>query len=306
MKEIYDIAIIGAGAAGCTAAIYSARRNLKTILFDMKSIGGLFREATIIENYPGFEKISGIELAMKFMNHVKTLPVKIIQSSVENIEKEKNLFEIRTEQGSFTAKSIIITSGLQPKGLGLENEKRFIGRGVSYCATCDAPLFQGKDVAVIGGGNSAFYYALHLSEICSKVYLINHEKKFIADEFIISKVEAKKNIGIKTPFLVSELKGNKFLEAIRIKNTGNSKEETIKISGIFIAIGQEPKLDYLKNLKPVLGEKGTLKIDQDFKTSIPGVFAAGDITGTAGQIVIAAGQGAKAAMNAAQHLKGEK
>jgi thioredoxin reductase (NADPH) len=303
MKEAYDLAIIGAGAAGCTAAIYSARRGLKTVLFDMKSIGGLFTEATVIENYPGFEKISGIELAMKFMNHVKTLPVTIIQGFVENIKKKNDLFEIKTEEDSFTAKSVMITSGLQPKGLGLENEKKFIGKGISYCATCDAPLFQGKDVAVVGGGNSAFYYALHLSEICNKVYLLNNKKEFVAEDFIVSKLKAKKNVEFKTPFCVSELKGNKFLESIKIKNHDNNKEEIIKVSGLFIAIGQAPRLDYLKDLKPALGEKGSIKIDQDFKTSIEGMFAAGDITGTAGQIVIAAGQGAKAAMNAAQYLK---
>jgi thioredoxin reductase (NADPH) len=303
MEGIYDIAIIGAGAAGCTAAIYSARRNLKTLLLDSRAVGGLYTEATVIENYPGFEKISGLDLAQKFHKQVQTLPVKFIQSSVESMKSKKDLFEIKTDKETFTSKAVIVTSGLQPRNLGLDSEKKFIGKGISYCATCDAPLFQGKEVAVVGGGNSAFYYALHLSEICNKVYIINIKKEFVADAFIVSKVKAQKNVEFKTPFSVAELKGNKFLESIKLKSTESSKEEILKVSGLFIAIGQEPRLDFLKDLKPVLGEKGSLKIDENFKTSVPGMFAAGDVTGTAGQIIIAAGQGAKAALNAAQYLK---
>jgi thioredoxin-disulfide reductase len=302
MKEIYDIIIVGAGPAGCTAAIYSARRNLKTLLIETKAIGGLFIDAGIIENYPGFEKISGIELAEKFQKQIKALPIKLVFDHVFSVKKKDDLFEIKTGKDTLSAKSVIIASGVQYKELDLKDEKKFVGRGISYCATCDAPLFQGKDVAVVGGGNSAFHYALYLSEICSKVYLIHKNKEFNAEEVLVSRLKSKNNVIFKNSFEVKELQGNKFLEAIKIKNPENG-EEKLNVSGLFIAIGQEPKLDFIKDLKLELDEKGYIKVDEKFQTNIQGVFSAGDVTGTAGQIIIACGQGAKAALSASSYLK---
>ena len=297
----FDIAIIGAGPAGCTAAIYSARRNLKTLLIEEKALGGMFIDAGIIENYPGFERISGVELAEKFRNQIKKLPIELIYEKVSEINKKGNSFEIKTDKKTFNSKSIIIAAGTRYKELEIKDEKKFIGRGIYYCATCDGPLFQKKDVAVIGSGNSAMHYALYLSEICSKVYLINKGDSFKADDLLLKKLKACKNVIFKTCAVVSELQGNKMLELIKVQCNG--KEETLKISGLFIAIGQEPKLGFIKNLKIDLDERGYIKIDNKFQTSVQGIFSAGDVTGTAGQVIVAAGQGAKAAMNASSYLK---
>jgi thioredoxin-disulfide reductase len=299
----YDLAVIGAGAAGCAAAIYSSRRNLKTLLLELKGVGGLFLDASWIENYPGFERISGVELAEKFKNQVKKLPIDLVLGEVQNIKKNKEGFEIKTEKESFSAKSVIIAAGTRPKELGLKDEKRFSGLGVSYCATCDGPIFRGKEVAVVGGGNSAVQYALFLSEICSKVYLIHREKEFQAEDIVLEKVKSQKNVEVKNPYEITELFGEKLLEGIKIKNFETGKEETLKVSGVFVTIGHETKLDFLKDLKVELGEKNTIKINEKMETNVPGLFAAGDVTGTAGQIVIACGQGAKAALNAASYLK---
>ena len=303
-EGLYDVAIIGAGAAGCSAAIYSARRNLKTLLLELKGIGGLFLNATWIENYPGFEKISGVELAEKFKNQVKKLPIDLVLGEVQGITRNKEgLFEIKTVRENFSAKTVIIAAGTRPKGLELKDEKRFSGLGVSYCATCDGPLFRGKEVAVVGGGNSAIQYALFLSEICSKVYLIHREKMFKAENIVLEKVKSQKNVEIKTPYNITELFGKKLLEGIKIKNSETEKEETLKVSGVFVTIGYETNLKFLKDLGVELGEKNTIKVNDKMETNISGLFVAGDVTGTAGQIVIACGQGAKAALNAASYLR---
>ncbi|MCX6742173.1 MAG: FAD-dependent oxidoreductase [Candidatus Pacearchaeota archaeon] len=299
----YDIVIVGAGAAGCAAAIYSSRRNLKTLLLELKGVGGLFLDASWIENYPGFERISGVELAEKFKSQVKKLPIDLVLGEVQSIKKNEEGFEIKTTKENFSAKSVVVAAGTRPKELGLKDEKRFSGLGVSYCATCDGPLFRGKEVAVVGGGNSAIQYTLFLSEICSKVYLINREKEFNAEDIVLEKVKSQKNVEIKTLYNITELFGKKFLEGIKIKNSENGKEGTLEVSGVFVTIGHETKLDFLKDLKVELGEKNTIKINEKMETNVPGLFAAGDVTGTAGQIIIACGQGAKAALNAASYLK---
>ncbi len=300
--ETYDIIIIGAGPAGCTAAIYSARRNLKTLLIEGKTVGGLFIDAGTIENYPGFEKITGVELAQKFEKQLKKLSVNLVYEQVGDIKKKSNLFEIKTDKSTFSSKSLIITSGTRYREIELKEEKKFVGKGVSYCATCDGPLFQGRDVAVIGGGNSAMHYALFLAEICSKVYVI-HRSEFRADKILLEKLRKMKNVEFKQPYTVTALIGEKMLSSIKIKDSESNKEETLGVSGVFISIGQDPNTSFLKNLGLKLDPQTYINVDQKMQTNVPGVFAAGDVTGTAGQVVIACGQGAKAAMNAASYLK---
>jgi thioredoxin-disulfide reductase len=275
---------------------------LKTLLIEGKAIGGLFIDAGTIENYPGFEKITGVELAQKFEKQLKKLPVNLIYEQVEDIKKKGNLFEIKTNKSTFSSKSLIITSGTRYREIELKDEKKFVGKGISYCATCDAPLFQGKDVAVIGGGNSAMHYALFLAEICSKVYVI-HRSEFRADPILLEKLRKMKNVEFKQPHVVAELIGEKMLNSIKITNSKSNREEILKVSGIFISIGQDPNTSFLKSLDLKLNQGNYIDVDQNMQTTLPGVFAAGDVTGTAGQVVIACGQGAKAAMNAASYLK---
>ena len=275
---------------------------MKTLLIEGKTVGGLFIDAGTIENYPGFEKITGVELAQKFEKQLKKLSVNLVYEQVGDIKKKSNLFEIKTDKSTFSSKSLIITSGTRYREIELKEEKKFVGKGVSYCATCDGPLFQGRDVAVIGGGNSAMHYALFLAEICSKVYVI-HRSEFRADKILLEKLRKMKNVEFKQPYTVTALIGEKMLSSIKIKDSESNKEETLGVSGVFISIGQDPNTSFLKNLGLKLDPQTYINVDQKMQTNVPGVFAAGDVTGTAGQVVIACGQGAKAAMNAASYLK---
>jgi len=298
--KTYEVIIIGAGPAGCTAAIYSARRGLKTLLIESKEVGGSLLYGATIENYPGFESINGIELAEKIKDHVKKFDVEILTEEVQEIREIKEIFEIHCLKNKFSSKSLIVCQGVKPKQLNIKDESRFIGKGISYCATCDGPLFKGKDVAVIGGGNSAFHYALFLSEICSKVYII-HRSEFRADKVLIDKLKKMKNVEFKQPYEILELQGEKMLNSIKIKS--KDKIEELKISGIFVSIGQDPNTGFLKNLDLKLTTEGYINVDQKMNTNIPGFFAAGDITGIGKQIVIACGQGALAALSAENYLK---
>lgn len=300
--KTYDVIIIGAGPAGCTSAIYAARRGLKTLLIESKEVGGALLYGSTIENYPGFESINGLELAEKMKHHVKKFNVEILTEEVQDIKKTKEGFEISCSKNKFFSKTVIVAQGVKPRALNIKDENKFIGKGLSYCATCDGPLFQKKDVAVIGGGNSAFHYALFLSEICSKVYVI-HRSEFRADKILLEKLKKMKNVELKQPYEVLELKGEKMLNSIIIKSNKEEKTEELKISGLFVSIGQDPNTGFLKNLDLKLTTEGYVNVDQKMNTNIPGFFAAGDITGIGKQIIIAAGQGALAALSAEAYLK---
>ncbi|MCW1300856.1 MAG: thioredoxin-disulfide reductase [Candidatus Nanoarchaeia archaeon] len=300
----YDTIIIGGGAAGCTAAIYSARRNLKTLLIEEKAIGGLLLLATTIENYPGFESISGFELASRLEKQVKNLPVEIVIDKVVEVRKEEEVFLVFTSSGKmFEGKSVIIASGVTHKELGISGEEKFVGKGISYCATCDAPLFKGKTVAVVGGGNSAFHYALLLAELCSKVYLIHRRKEFRAEEVLVERLRRFRNVEFKVPYLIVELYGEKFLSGIKIRNVESGEDEKLKLDGLFIAIGQVPNIGFLSKLNVQLDENNFIKVDERMRTNITGLFAAGDVTGIAQQLVVACAQGAIAAISASKFLK---
>jgi len=298
--KTYEVIIIGAGPAGCTSAIYAARRGLKTLLIESKEVGGALLYGSTIENYPGFESIGGIELAEKFKNHVKKFNVEILTEEVKDIKTLKEGFEVTCLKNKFLSKSVIVAQGVKPRQLNIKDENKFVGKGLSYCATCDGPLFQKKDVAVIGGGNSAFHYALFLAEICPKVYIL-HRSEFRADKVLLEKLKKMKNVEFKQPYEIVELTGEKMLNSIKIKS--KDKIEELKVSGVFVSIGQDPNTGFLKNLDLKLTTEGYINVDPKMNTNVPGLFAAGDITGIGKQIIIAAGQGALAALSAENYLK---
>ncbi|MEM5882830.1 MAG: FAD-dependent oxidoreductase [Candidatus Aenigmatarchaeota archaeon] len=307
---MYDVIIIGGAAAGLTAGIYAARRKLKTLILT-KDIGGQASLAFQVENYPGFLKISGLELMQKFYQQAINSGAEIIFEEVLEIKEKGNNYLVKTAGKEYESKAVILAFGKTPRSLNVPGEKEFIGKGVSYCAVCDLPLFKGKTIAVIGGGNSALDAALNGSEIAKKVYLIHRRKEFRGFEELVEKVKEKKNIEFVLDSVVKEIKGKKFVEAIIVENVLTEEEREIKVDGVFVEIGFETKIDFVREL---------VKIDQNNQVMInkkcetfypnsdkirPGIFAAGDLTDSPfKQIITSAAEGAKAALQAYNYVKG--
>lgn len=296
----YDVIIVGAGPAGLTAGVYCARKGLKTLLVS-ENIGGQALESWAIENYMGYRMITGEDLMKKFEEQVRTLDVRLELDRVESVSVADGLFAVKTVAGTgLKGKSLILTEGKQPRRLGVEDEDKFLGRGLSICATCDGPLYKGKKVAVVGGANSAVQTALEMSTIASSVSLIvRHAIK--ADDIYHSRLEAAKNITVHLNTVITKLHGDQFLKQITIKPE-NSLEQTIDVDAVFIEVGWSPNTEILDGFVE-LNKNGEIVVDVDGKTSRPGVFAAGDVTSVRSkQIIIAAGAGAKAALEAYEYV----
>jgi len=302
---MYDLIIIGGGPAGITAGIYATRQKLNTLLI-AKGFGGQIARKTIdIENYPGFEKISGINLIQSLEKHLKRFTVNIEMDSVVKIEKKDNFFSVLTEKKSeFQAKTIIIASGVGSRLLKIPGEEEFIGRGVSFCSVCDGPLFSNKNVAIVGGGNAGFETAFFMSKVAQKVYLLESESEVTADlenQEMVKKVE---KIKIITNVSLKEIKGNKFVDSIIYHDKTLKEDNILNVDGVFIEIGFIPVTLFLDQNLVDFNEKQEIKINtQTNETKTPGLFAAGDVTNIRNkQIVIAAAEGAKAALSASQYL----
>jgi len=314
---MYDLIIIGGGPAGMAAAIYAARKKMNTLVLT-RDIGGQTLWSGEIDNYLGFQLMSGTELAEKFRAHIKRLDsenalydlevkegieVKEVRRAKYEVGDNKRAdgFEVETTAGEkYLARMSIIASGKIPRKLNIPGENEFLGRGVTYCATCDAPLFRGKDVAVIGGGNSALDAAIQLIKIASKTYLININSKLGGDAVMREQVEAKKDkVEILNAYQAAAIKGNKFVTSLEIKEISSGKIRSLAAQGVFIEIGSVPSTSFIKNMVK-LNEWGEIIIDsKNNATSCLGIYAAGDVTDVREkQIVIAAGEGAKAALGA--------
>jgi len=299
---MYDTIIIGAGAAGLTAGIYAARREMKTLIIG-KQVGGQIIWASTIENYPGFKSISSFELIQKMQEQVKSLGVAIKIEEVKSIEQKGSIFSVITDKEEYQGKTVIIALGLMPRCLKIPGEKELTGKGVSYCANCDGPLYRNKIVAVIGGGNAALDAAEVLSKIASKVYLINRSERFRGFEVLLSKIKQNNNIEMIPNSLPQEVVGAGRVEKINLVDTNDGTKKEIKIDGLFIEVGREAQTDLVANLVK-RNQDNKIIIDSDGQTSLPGVFAAGDVTqGDFNQIVIACGQGAIAALSAYRYLQ---
>ena len=302
---MYDVIIVGAGPAGLTAGIYTSRRNLKTLILS-KDLGGQVTTTPDIENYPGFETIEGFELMKKFEEQNKNFGVEIIYEEVVKIIPNKNTFIVKTTEKQYEGKTVILAFGKTPRSLSVPREKEFTGRGISYCATCDAPLFRSKIVAVIGGGNSALDAALLLSGITKKVYLIHRRDEFRGFETLVKEVKKKKNVELVLSHIVIEFKGNKVLKSMIIESKKTKERKELQVEGAFIEIGSEVKTDFIKGLVK-LNENNHIIINGNCETSHPGIFAAGDVTNTPfKQIVVAAGEGSKAGLNVYNYIHGIK
>lgn len=293
----YDVIIIGGGPAGLSAAIYSSRRGMKTLVAT-RDIGGQITKTSGIENYPGFEHVTGTELAMKFYTQAKKFGSEFIFDQIKSIDKQENGdFLVKTNRNSFIAESIILSFGKSPRELGVPGEEKFKGKGVSYCATCDAPFFKGKTVAIVGGGNSALDAALVSASLADKVYLI-HRSEFRGEEILIEKVKKAENITQVVPDEIIEIKGESKVDSIVLKDKGE-----LKVDGVIVEVGFTIDRSMIENLVKI-DEGGQVIIDRMQMTSVAGIFAAGDITETPfKQIVIAAGEGAKAALAAFDYVQ---
>lgn len=304
---MHDVMIIGAGAAGLTAAIYTTRKQLSTLIISA-DVGGQTNLTSGIENYPGFKELPGQELMMKFKDQAESFGAVIKSGRAVKVEQgQDGLFTAHLEDGSAeSARSVILAFGAWPRELGIPGEKKFLGRGVSTCATCDAPFFKKKTVAVIGGGNAAIEAVLELGAICERVHLVHRRSEFRADEVTVSKARGLKNASFHLDCVAVEIKGQKKVESLTVKDLKSGKEQDILLDGVFVEIGHVTDSSCVKGLVD-LAEGGEVKVDLRQNTSRPGVFAAGDATTTPyKQTVIAAGQGAIAALEAHRYLTGGK
>ena len=297
-KQIFDLIIVGGGPAGLASAIYSARYGLNILLIT-KEIGGLASTAYKICNYPGFNEISGFELMNKIFNQVSNLKVPIVYEEVLKIEKNKKLFLIKTYENEYLSKKVIFASGMARKKLGVKGEDEFYGKGVSYCATCDASFFKEKIVAVVGGSDAALTSAILLSEYASKVYIIYRKDKFYrAEKLWIKAVEENKKIESIFNEEILEIQGDNKVENLILKNKGE-----LKVDGVFIEIGSEPNLSVIQFLG-VKEDEGYIKTNKQQETNIKGFYAVGDVADcNLKQILTAASQGAIAAFSCFEELK---
>jgi len=301
MSEIkkYDVAIVGGAAAGLTAAIYTSRKALKTLVIT-KDIGGQASMAGVIENYPGFLMTDGPSLMLKFKEQAEKVETEFLYSEVVEIKKDGEIFIIKTNTDEIHCLAVILAFGLTPRDLGVPGESQLKGRGVAHCATCDGPLYKGKVVAVVGGGNSALEAVDYLARLASKVYLVHRQDKFRGDAILVQKMEELANLEKFLNAQIVEFKGDKKLEAMIVRAGEESKE--VAVDGVFLEIGYEAKTGFVKNLVE-MDERGQVKVNEKCETSTPGVFAAGDVTTLPyKQVVISAGAGAKAGISAYNYI----
>lgn len=300
---MYDVIIIGAGPAGMTAAIYTARRKLNTLVLS-KEVGGQMIYSADVENYTGFSMITGADLTLKFQEHMASLKEDLeVQLGVEVAKLDKNItsFVIEDTKGNvYYAKTVIIASGKLPRHLGVPGEKELFGKGVAICATCDGPLYREKNVAVVGGGNSAMDAICSLAKVAKQVYVINMSDDYTGEAIVKEKIIHLPNVKTYHSAQIVKISGKEHVEGMKVQTLGKPDED-LAVSGIFIEIGYEPSVNFVDLVEK--NEHNEIKVDKDLQTSVPGIFAAGDINDAWGeQIIIAAGEGAKAAMAVSNYL----
>lgn len=303
MKKIYDLVIIGAGPAGITAAVYAARKKMDSLVVT-KDIGGQASLSGDIQNYTGYQFITGPELAIKFEEHMRKFNFDIKENEeVKELISEKGAFLVKTDKDNYQAKTVIVASGKRSRELGVTGEREFRNKGLTYCATCDGPLFAERDVAVIGGGNSALDAVLQLTKIANKIYVINITDNLTGDGIMQEKIRADNKVSIFNNSQVKEIMGNSFVQAIKIEE--DKEEKVLDVQGIFVEIGLIPNSDFAPSLEK--NERKEIIVNQRNETNIPGIFAAGDVTNVPEkQIIIAAGEGAKAVLSTFRYLSTRK
>ena len=307
MGEVYDLAIVGGGPAGLTAYLYAARARLNTVLIEKLSPGGQVLVTDFVENYPGFpDGLPGWELMDRFVAHVKKLGLNQVRDEVTGLALEGELKRLLLASGkSLLSRAVIIATGAKPNQLGVPGEKELLGKGVSYCATCDGPFFRDQVVAVVGGGNTAVQEAIFLTKFARQVFLIHRRDKLRAQKILQERAFANEKITFVWDSVVTEILGREKVEAVKVKNRKTGEEKVLQVDGVFIFVGIKPQSDFVKGVLK-LDEGGFIITDAEMRTEVPGVFAAGDVRSKAcRQIVTAAGDGATAAYMAEHFLAGQ-
>lgn len=297
-SHVYELIIVGAGPGGITAAVYAARKKMDFIMLTT-NVGGQVAISSEIENYTGFQYITGEELTAKLQEHMERHKFDFRMEEVQKVEREGDLFRVRTDVGSYLSKTVIIATGRKPRELKVLGEAEFKNRGVTYCATCDGPLFEGLDVAVVGGGNSGLEAVLQLIKIAKSVYLLHRGSQFGADTVLVEKAKASDKVKIWLNAQVKEIVGDKLVTGIRVHRDG--EERLLPVQGVFVEIGAVPNSDVVVFVEK--NRAGEIIVNCKCETSVPGLFAAGDVTNVPQkQIVVAAGEGCKAALSAFRYL----
>jgi len=296
VSEEYDVIIVGGGPAGLTAGLYTSRARLSSLLLEKGVMGGQIVEAELVENYPGFaEGISGMELSQLMHQQATKYGLKTIIAEVTGIELQDEQKVIKTTKGNFTAKAVIIASGSERQKLGVPGEKELTGKGVSYCATCDAPFFTDQPIAIVGGGDAAITEALHLAKFASRVTVIHRRDQLRATRILQEKAFSEPKIEFLWSTVVDEIEGKDVVERLKLRQVITGAKSALDVAGIFVSIGLKPNTDYLKGVLP-LDDLGHIITNENMETEIPGIFAAGDVRhNSARQAICAAGDGATAA-----------
>ncbi|MBU4304598.1 MAG: FAD-dependent oxidoreductase [Candidatus Omnitrophica bacterium] len=298
-EKIYELIIVGAGPAGITAAVYAARKKLDFVIIS-QDIGGQAAWSGDIENYTGYQFITGPELALKFNEHMAAFGIDVVMPRLaQKIVKEGNIIRVTTEKTEYKARAVIIATGKKPRELGIEGEKEFKNKGVTYCATCDGPLFRDKPVAIIGGGNSGLDAALQMMKISPKVYLINNTAELTGDRIMIEKLRQSTGVEVRNNTVVVRISGERFVNGIEVSQ--NSQVYHLSVKGVFVEIGLIPNSQCAAEVDK--NTQGEIIVDCRNRTNVEGMFAAGDVTNVPEkQIIIACGEGSKACLAAFNYL----
>jgi thioredoxin reductase (NADPH) len=305
-KEYYDLIVVGAGPAGLTAGIFGARSGLKTLVLDKGICGGLTNEATLIDNYPGFRRIGGMELVEKIKAQTADYAeIKELEGveTIEPTDEHVKTMRVVTEKGAYRTRALILATGTKKRKLGVKGEAEFLGRGVSYCATCDGFFFKNKAVMVVGGGDSAARGALYLQNLGAEVSLIHRREELRAEQYLQTALK-KAGVRIYWNSVVKEICGENVVRSVLRYDKARDKEEEVPVDGIFIYVGEDPANALAQQLHIMLDANGYISTDRGQRTSRAGVYAAGDITGGIRQIIVACAEGAVAASSAYDDLVG--